>query len=36
MRVGSARVDLTLSRKDGVTAIQVPRKEGELEVLIRQ
>ncbi len=36
MRVGSARVDLTLSQKDGVTAIQVPRKEGDLEVLIRQ
>jgi glycogen debranching enzyme len=36
MRVGSARVDLTFSRKDGVTGIQVPRKEGELEVLIKQ
>jgi glycogen debranching enzyme len=36
MRVGAARVDLTFSRNDGVTAIQVPRKEGEIEVLIRQ
>jgi glycogen debranching enzyme len=36
MRVGSARVDLTFSRKDGVTAIQVPRKEGDVEVFIRQ
>jgi len=35
MRVGQARVDLTFSKKDGVTAVQVPRKEGELEVLIR-
>jgi glycogen debranching enzyme len=36
MRVGSARVDLTLLRRDGVTAIQVPHKEGDVEVLIRQ
>jgi glycogen debranching enzyme len=36
MRVGSARVDLTLTRRDGVTAIQVPHKEGDIEVLIRQ
>jgi glycogen debranching enzyme len=36
MRVGTARVDLTFSRRDGVTAIQVPRKEGDVEVLIRQ
>jgi len=36
MRVGAARVDLTLTRKDGVTAIQVPHKEGGIEVLIRQ
>jgi glycogen debranching enzyme len=36
MRVGSARVDLTFSRRDGVTATQVPRKEGDIEVLIKQ
>jgi glycogen debranching enzyme len=36
MRVGKARVDLALSQRDGVTAIQVPRKEGDLEILIRQ
>jgi glycogen debranching enzyme len=35
MRVGSARIDLTFSSRDGVTSTQVPRKEGELEVLIR-
>jgi glycogen debranching enzyme len=36
MRVGQAKVDLTLTSHEGVTAIQVPRKEGEIEVLIRQ
>jgi hypothetical protein len=36
MRVGPARVDLALSQRGGVTAIQVPRKEGELDILIRQ
>jgi glycogen debranching enzyme len=36
MRVGDARLDLTFTAKDGVTATQVPRKEGDLEVLIRQ
>jgi glycogen debranching enzyme len=36
MRVGAARVDLAFSSRDGVTATQVPRKEGEIEVLIRQ
>jgi glycogen debranching enzyme len=36
MRVGSARVDLTFSSREGVTATQVPRKEGDLEVLIRE
>lgn len=35
MRVGQARVDLTFSSRDGVTATQVPRKEGDIEVLIR-
>ena len=33
---GTARVDLQFTSNDGVTAVQVPRKEGELEVLIRQ
>lgn len=36
MRVGSSRIDLTFSSHEGVTATQVPRKEGELEVLISQ
>jgi glycogen debranching enzyme len=36
MRVGKARVDLTFTRTDDVTSVQVPRKEGDLEVLIRQ
>ena len=36
MRVGDARVDLALTQRNGVTAVQVPRKEGDLEVLIRQ
>jgi glycogen debranching enzyme len=35
MRVGNARVDLTVSARDGVTATQVPRKEGDIEVLVR-
>jgi hypothetical protein len=36
MRVGEARVDLTFQNRGGVTAVQVPRKEGDLDVLIRQ
>ena len=36
LRVGQARVDLALSQRGGATSIQVPRKEGELEILIRQ
>jgi glycogen debranching enzyme len=36
LRVGKARVDLVLSQRGGATSIQVPRKEGELEILIRQ
>jgi glycogen debranching enzyme len=36
MRVGSARVDLALSQRGGATSIQVPRKEGDLEILILQ
>jgi glycogen debranching enzyme len=35
LRVGEARVDLTFSTRDGVTATQVPRKEGDVEVMIR-
>jgi glycogen debranching enzyme len=36
LRVGSARVDLAFSAHQGVTSVQVPRKEGDVEVLIRQ
>jgi hypothetical protein len=36
MRVGDARIDLVISNNDGVTATEVPRKDGELEILIRQ
>jgi glycogen debranching enzyme len=37
MRIGETRLDLRFTRHDGVTAVQVPRKEGsDLEVLIRQ
>jgi glycogen debranching enzyme len=36
MRVGASRLDLVLTNNDGVTATEVPRKEGDLEVLIRQ
>jgi glycogen debranching enzyme len=36
MRVGQAKVDLTFTSREGVTATQVPRKEGDVEVLIRQ
>jgi hypothetical protein len=36
MRVGRARLDLVFTQTDGVTAAHVPRKEGDLEVLIRQ
>jgi glycogen debranching enzyme len=35
LRVGNARVDLTFGTRDGVTATQVPRKEGDIEVLIK-
>jgi glycogen debranching enzyme len=35
MRVGTARLDLVFTSRDGVTATQVPRKEGDIEVLIR-
>jgi glycogen debranching enzyme len=36
MRVGQARLDLVFSSREGVTATEVPRKEGDVEVLIRQ
>jgi hypothetical protein len=36
MRVGRARVDLRFTNNDGVTAVEVPRKDPGLEVLIRQ
>jgi glycogen debranching enzyme len=36
MRVGEARIDLVFSNNDGVTATEIPRKEGDLEILIRQ
>ncbi|MBI4261050.1 MAG: hypothetical protein HY658_10830 [Actinobacteria bacterium] len=36
MRVGAARVDLTFSRRADATAVHVPRKEGEVDVLVRQ
>jgi glycogen debranching enzyme len=36
MRVGRARLDLVFTQTDGVTAAHVPRKEGDLEILIRQ
>jgi len=36
MRVGDSRLDLVLTNNQGVTATEVPRKEGDIEVLIRQ
>jgi glycogen debranching enzyme len=36
MIVGETRLDLVFTNTDGVTATQVPRKDGDLEVLIRQ
>ena len=36
MRVGQSRVDLAFSSRDGVTAVQVVRKEGDLDVVVRQ
>jgi glycogen debranching enzyme len=36
MQVGEARIDLVFTNNEGVTATEVPRKEGDLEVLIRQ
>jgi len=36
MRVGKARLDLVFTNNQGVTATEVPRKDGDIEVLIRQ
>jgi glycogen debranching enzyme len=36
MRMGNGRLDLVLTNNDGVTATEVPRKEGDIEILIRQ
>jgi glycogen debranching enzyme len=36
MRAGQARVDLAFSQRDGVTAVQVVRKEGDVDVVMRQ
>jgi glycogen debranching enzyme len=36
MRIGSDRLDLVLTNNNGVTATEVPRKHGDVEVLIRQ
>jgi glycogen debranching enzyme len=36
MWVGDARVDIAFTNNNGVTATEIPRKEGDLEVLIRQ
>jgi glycogen debranching enzyme len=36
MRVGDTRLDLVFTNNEGVTATEVPRKDGDLEVLIRQ
>jgi glycogen debranching enzyme len=35
MRVGAARVDLAFSQTHGTTAVQVLRKDGELDVVVR-
>jgi hypothetical protein len=35
MRVATARLDLTFTSREGVTATQVPHKEGDIEVLIK-
>jgi glycogen debranching enzyme len=35
MHVGDTRIDLSFTQADGVTATQVPRKDGELDVVIR-
>jgi glycogen debranching enzyme len=36
MQVGGARLDLVFTNNEGVTATEVPRKEEDVEVLIRQ
>jgi glycogen debranching enzyme len=35
MHVGDTRIDLSFTQADGVTATQVPRKDGDLDVVIR-
>jgi glycogen debranching enzyme len=35
MRVGDSKVDLRFTAREGVTAVQVPRKDGDVEVLVR-
>ncbi|HYU56841.1 MAG TPA: amylo-alpha-1,6-glucosidase, partial [Actinomycetota bacterium] len=35
LRVGDTRLDISFQSHDGVTATQVPRKEGDIDVLIR-
>jgi glycogen debranching enzyme len=36
MRIGEARIDVVFTNNDGVTATEVPRKDGDIEILIRQ
>jgi hypothetical protein len=36
MRIGGDRLDLVFTNNQGVTATEVPRKHGDVEVLIRQ
>jgi hypothetical protein len=36
LRVGDARIDLVFTSREGVTVTEVSRKEGDLELLIRQ
>ena len=36
MHVGDARLDLVFTNREGTTATEVPRKDGDIEVLIRQ
>ena len=35
MRVGQARIDVAFTQQNGVTAVQVLRREGDLEVVVR-
>jgi glycogen debranching enzyme len=36
LRVGQAKLDLVFTNREGVTATEIPRKDGDIEVLIRQ